>query len=131
MNSVQENVSIWVDTIYESCKGILQAGQTTVIITGEGGETEGLSELVSKKLGCNVKCYIPDTLGGRNAGLTATLGLFYAYQDKLPITGYIDDSLDMDAFKKSVSYREKKTETDTKEDTLTSKLKGLFFEDKK
>ena len=69
-------------------------------------------------------------MGGRNAGLTAPLGLLYAYQDKLPITGYIDDSLDMDAFKKSVSYREKNKEIDSKEDTLTSKLKGLFFENK-
>lgn len=131
MESVQENVSNWVANVVKTFTPILQAGPTTVIITGEGGETEGLSELISEKLNADVKCYIPETLGGRNAGLTATLGLFYAYQDKLPISGYIDDSLDMDAFKKSVSYREKKKETDSKEDTLTSKLKGLFFEDKK
>ena len=131
VESVHANVSTWVDIITKSCLPILQAGQTTVIITDEGGETEGLSDLLAEKLGCSVKCYIPDTLGGRNAGLSACLGLFYAYQDKLPISGYIDDSLDMDAFMKSVSYREKKKETDSKEDTLTSKLKGLFFEDKK
>ncbi len=131
MESIQGNVNQWIKSIVETCGSLLQQSQTTVIITGEGGETEGISELLSKQLNTEVKYYIPDTLGGRNAGLTATLGLFYSYQDKLPITGYIDDSLDMDAFKKSVSYREKKTETETKEDTLTSKLKGLFFEDKK
>lgn len=54
----------------------MQAGPTTVIITGEGGETEGLSDLLSESLGCSVKCYIPETLGGRNAGLTAPLGLY-------------------------------------------------------
>ena len=127
---IQKNVAQWVKDLIKTCEPILQAGPTTVIITGEGGETEGLSDLLSESLGCSVKCYIPETLGGRNAGLTAPLGLLYAYQDKLPITGYIDDSLDMDAFKKSVSYREKKKEIDSKEDTLTSKLKGLFFENK-
>ena len=34
-----------------------------------------------------VKDYIPETLGGRNAGLSACLGLFYAYKDRQPITG--------------------------------------------
>lgn len=131
MQSIQKNVDGWVDAIVKTCVPILQAGPTAVIITGEGGETEGLNDILEERLGCKVQCYIPDTLGGRNAGLSASLGLFYAYQDKLPISGYIDDSLDMDAFIKAVSYREKKTETETKEDTLTSKLKGLFFEDKK
>ena len=130
VESIQKNVAQWVKDLIKTCEPILQAGPTPVIITGEGGETEGLSDLLSESLGCSVKCYIPETLGGRNAGLTAPLGLLYAYQDKLPITGYIDDSLDMDAFKKSVSYREKKKEIDSKEDTLTSKLKGLFFENK-
>lgn len=130
VESIRKNVAQWVKDLIKTCEPILQAGPTTVIITGEGGETEGLSDLLSESLGCSVKCYIPETLGGRNAGLTAPLGLLYAYQDKLPITGYIDDSLDMDAFKKSVSYREKKKEIDSKEDTLTSKLKGLFFENK-
>lgn len=130
VESIQKNVAQWVKDLIKTCEPILQAGPTTVIITGEGGETEGLSDLLSESLGCSVKCYIPETLGGRNADLTAPLGLLYAYQDKLPITGYIDDSLDMDAFKKSVSYREKKKEIDSKEDTLTSKLKGLFFENK-
>ena len=114
VESIQKNVAQWVKDLIKTCEPILQAGPTTVIITGEGGETEGLSDLLSESLGCSVKCYIPETLGGRNAGLTA----------------YIDDSLDMDAFKKSVSYREKKKEIDSKEDTLTSKLKGLFFENK-
>lgn len=131
MKSVKNSVDGWVNAIEKTCVPILQAGPTAVIITGEGGETEGISDILEERLGCKVSCYIPDTLGGRNAGLTACLGLFYAYQDKLPISGYIDDSLDMDAFIKSVSYREKKSETETKEDTLTSKLKGLFFEDKK
>ena len=55
--------------------------------------------------------------------MTTCLGLFYAYKDKLPITGYTDNSLDMKAFMDSVSYRERKPNS---EDTLTGKLKGMF-----
>ena len=109
----------------------MQAGKTAVMITGEGGETQGLDLLVQDALGVPAACYIPETLGGRNAGLTACLGLFYAYQDKLPITGDPDDSIDMDAFIKAVSYREKKAGDGSREDTFTNKLRGLFSEGKK
>jgi cell division protein FtsA len=77
-----------------------------------------------------VKNYIPETLGGRNAGLSACLGLFYAYNDRRPITGYADNSLDMETFIKSVSYRENRANGNP-EDTLTKKLKGILFDAKK
>ncbi|MBR2812493.1 MAG: cell division protein FtsA [Solobacterium sp.] len=126
---IRENVEIWVSGIEKTCIPILQAGATAVMITGEGGETAGLSDLLQARLGVETRVYIPETLGGRNAGLSACLGLFYAYQDKLPLHGETDDSLDMEAFIRAVSYREKKPEG-TKEDTLTNKLRGLFLEGK-
>ena len=111
VEAVMPNVNIWLDLVQKTCEPILKAGETAVII---------------------VRTYVPDTLGARNACLTACLGLFYAYKDRLPITGYTDESIDMDAFIKAVSYREKKNEgNNTREDTLTSKLKGLFLENKK
>lgn len=128
---VRPGVTRWLEAIQKTCVPILQAGKTTVMITGEGGETQGLDSLLSSILGVPVTCYIPDTLGGRNAGLTACLGLFYAYQDKLPVTGQSDDSLDMDAFIKAVSYRDKKPSDGNREDTLTNKLRGLFTENKR
>lgn len=132
VDCLRPNVNLWLESIEKTCVPILQAGSTTVMITGEGGETQGLSELVQKRLGVETTCYIPETLGGRNAGLTACLGLFYAYQDKLPITGSIEDSLDMDAFAKAVAFREKPSKKqENKEDTLTNKLKGLFLEGKR
>ncbi len=116
-------VSKWVEDMQKILSGILQAGPSTVIITGEGGEMQGLNELLQSSLNCEVRNYIPETLGARNAGMTTCLGLFYAYKDKLPITGYNDNSLDMKAFMDSVSYRERKPNS---EDTLTGKLKGMF-----
>lgn len=128
-NCVMNNLNLWLDAVEKTCVPILQAGETTVIITDEGGETEGLDVLVQKRLNVETKYYIPDTLGARNAGLTCPLGLLYSYQDKLDILGKGADSIDMDAFVKTVSHRDKKT--NTREDTLTNKLRGLFTDGRK
>ena len=123
---IRPRVDEWVDEMEKLCSGILQAGRTTVIITGEGGEMQGLSDLLKRKLDCEVRSYIPETLGGRNAGLSTCLGLFYAYKDKLPISGYADSSLDLEAFLNAVSYRSKDKKEVNQEDTLTKKIKGIF-----
>jgi cell division protein FtsA len=127
---IQPKISEWISSVENLCRPILQAGKTAVIITGEGGEMQGLNSLLQRSLKCEVKNYIPETLGGRNAGLTACLGLFYAYKDRQPITGYTDNSLDMETFIKSVSYRENRANGNP-EDTLTKKLKGILFDAKK
>ncbi len=128
--AIQPRVEEWLDSMAKLCSPILQAGRTTVIITGTGGEMQGLNTLLQKRLNCEVRNYVPETLGGRNAGLTGCLGLFYAYKDKLPITGYTDNSLDMDAFTKAVSYREVRANGGT-EDTITKKLRTILFDGKK
>ena len=91
---------------------------------------QGMDSLLRRHLKCEVRNYVPEILGGRNAGLTACLGLFYAYKDRLPITGFIDSSLDMEAFIRSVSYRENRAQGKP-EDTITNKLKGILFDGKK
>lgn len=126
VESIMPEVDKWIETMAKMCGGILQAGRTTVIITGEGGEMQGLNELLHEKLGCEVRNYIPETLGGRNAGLSACLGLFYAYKDRLPITGYLDSSLDLDQFLNEVSYRDKDAQNNGQSGTLTRKIKDIF-----
>lgn len=128
---VKPKVDRWIEDISQLCSTILQAGPTTVIITGEGGEMQGLNEELQRRLKCEVRNYIPETLGGRNADLAACLGLFYAYKDKLPISGYTDSSLDLDAFLKTVSYRNREKKADDQEDTITKKLKGILFDGRK
>ncbi len=122
LTCVKPRVDEWLDGMTKYCGKILQGGNTTVIITGEGGEMQGLNALLEKSAGTEVRNYIPETLGGRNAGMTACLGLFYAYKDKLPIVGYTDNSIRIDEFLKSVSYRDKNKQ----EDTFTNRLKSMF-----
>lgn len=128
--SVLPKVNEWIEEVENLCTPILQAGKTTVIITGEGGEMSGLTDLLRSRLGCEVRNYIPETLGARNAGLSATLGLFYSYKDRQPLSGSLDASIDVDAFVKSISYRENRA-AGNPEDTITRKLKGILFDTKK
>jgi cell division protein FtsA len=129
VKAIGPKVAEWLETVSTLSKPILQAGSTAVIITGEGGEMQGLNELLQQKLGTDVRNYIPETLGGRYSGLTACLGLFYAYKDQLPITGFEANSLNMEQFMKTVSYKEKKD--GEQEETITKKLKGMLFDAKK
>ena len=98
---------------------------STVIVCGEAGEQRGFEKLLQKRLQVETRSYIPETLGGRDAKLSTCLGLFYAYQDKLPLYGEIDDSIDVDAFIRQVSFR-KTSEKERREDTLTNRLKSMF-----
>lgn len=126
---IQPDVKIWLDGIENLCNPILQQGQTTVIITGEGGELNGLDRLLQARLQVEVKNYCPDTLGVRNSAYTCCLGLFYAYKDQLPITNCQVNSVDIEAFEKAVSFN-KKSNNDS-EESITQKLRGILFETKK
>ncbi|MBR2067520.1 MAG: cell division protein FtsA [Solobacterium sp.] len=130
VDTVKKNINLWLDALEKTCVPILQAGDSTVIITGEGGEAEGLDALVKQRLGVEAKSYIPETLGGRYAGFTTALGLLYAYKDKLPISGSELESIDINAFNKTVNARNKKNRAN-KEDTLTNKFRSLFSDGKK
>ena len=127
---IQGDLKIWLDGIESLCKPILQQGQTTVIITSEGAQLMGLDHLLQERLNVEVKSYTPETLGVRNSSLTACLGLFYAYKDQLPITNYQVNSVDMDAFMKTINYKANNASNDP-EESITQKLKGILFETKK
>ncbi len=126
---IEPSVKEWVGDIKEMCLPILQNGKTVVMITGEGSELQGLSELLAQELRVEVRNYVPETLGVRVAELVSCLGLFFAYKDQLPIIGYNKSSVDIQAFEKTVHY--KKDEIDGEEESITKKLKGMLFEARK
>ena len=48
VDCVRPNVAAWANAVQKTCGPILQADETTVIITGEGGETDGLDRVLQK-----------------------------------------------------------------------------------
>ncbi len=125
MHNISPFIQKWIDNIANTCAPILKTCDSTVIVCGEAGEQRGFEKLLQKRLQVETRSYIPETLGGRDAKLSTCLGLFYAYQDKLPLYGEIDDSIDVDAFIRQVSFR-KTSEKERREDTLTNRLKSMF-----
>ena len=45
VDCVHDGIQVWLNAIAKTCVPILQAGKTAVMITGEGGETQGLDAL--------------------------------------------------------------------------------------
>lgn len=126
---IKEKVENWSREIKETCLPILESDRTIVVLTGEGSEIQGLSKLLEKELGTEVRLYVPETLGVRTGELVACLGLFFAYKDQLPILGEVENSVNIYEFEKTVRY--KVDEGTDEEESITKKLKGMLFEARK
>ncbi|MFV0380280.1 MAG: cell division protein FtsA [Anaerorhabdus sp.] len=118
---IRDDVNNWVSEIKEKCLPILEADKTTVILTGEGADIQGLDTLLQEQLNTDVRIYIPETLGVRTGDLVACLGLFFAYKDQLPIIGDISNSIDIDVLQGV------QKSGDSEEESITKKLKGMLF----
>lgn len=129
--AIKAPVEQWLKQIKEACQDIVSSRTTTVVLTGEGAEIQGLDQCLKAVLGCEVKKYAPDTLGARTPALACCLGLFYAYKDQSEIRGGFTSSINMEQFKQSITYKkETKEKTNNDENTLTSKLKSILFDTK-
>lgn len=129
--AIKAPVEQWIAQIKEACQDIIASRTTTVILTGEGAEIQGLDQCLKLILGCEVKKYVPETLGARNPALSCCLGMFYAYKDQSEIRGEFTSSINMEQFKQSITYKKEiNDKTNTDENTLTSKLKSILFDAK-
>lgn len=124
---MKEPADRWMEEIKSASEPIIESMKTSVVITGEGAEIEGLAESLAKKLGCTVKRYFPETLGVRNSALTSTLGMFYVYADTHIALGETECCVDLEQFNKSVVVKPLKNADDN---TITNKLKNILFDNK-
>lgn len=117
----------WVRDIKRCCEPILEAGSANLVLTGEASEIIGLDGMLEKAIGIPTEIYIPETLGVRNAALSAAVGLFYVLKDQLNYRQNILPGINMEEFHASL-HGKKDSGID---DTLTRKLKGILFESRK
>ena len=124
---MKEPAAKWIDVIHTVSEPIISTKKTTVVLTGEGAEIEGLAEALQKVLGCTVKRYFPETLGVRSSALTSVLGMFYVYADTHIVLGDTDSCVNLEQFVKSVQVKPVKSQDDN---TITNKLKNILFDNK-
>lgn len=129
-NEILEPVENWVNTLSEACKEIIATRKTVVVLTGEGADVQNLSESLKEALGCEVRRYVPETLGVRSPALSCCLGLFYAYKDQQEVMGTFDCSINMNEFMKSIELKQMKPQQENEENTITGKLKSILFDTK-
>ncbi len=129
-DSISENVENWCETIFGACKDLIEKRKTTVVITGEGAEIQGLDSKLRQFMNCEVKKYSCETLGVRSPSYSCTLGLFYAYKDQLEILGNSESSVNLVEFEKAITYVAKPIVAATEENKFTGKLRSILFDNK-
>lgn len=108
--------------IKEACEPILEAGETSIVIVGEGAEMRCLPDLIAAKTGVSVKRYLPETIGARETRFSALLGSIYGYKDLVDINNNMASSVNLLKFNDLV---EKKTEGEESL-TFTTRIRNLF-----
>jgi cell division protein FtsA len=120
-------VEEWVRDIKRCCEPILAAGSASLVLTGEAAEIIGFDRMLEKVIGIETEIYIPETLGVRSAAMSAVVGLFYVLKDQLSYRQNILSGINMEEFHGSVNGKK----DGGIDDTLTRKLKGILFENRK
>ena len=125
---VLDKVQQWIESIRVVCEPILQFGLTNIVLSGEGAELDGLDQLIANTFKVDAKTYYPDTIGARNCCWTVCLGMVYAYVDHLPLIRNHKFSVNEASFIEAIKRKKREEEPD---DSLTTKLKGLLFQEQK
>ncbi len=112
-----------IETFNLCCSEILKRDNVSVLVTGRGAELQNLAEALSAKMGKNVICYCPDTLGVRESKWSALLGMFYIHRDYSAVRNSEENSVDMIQFKQNLVAKQPRSKEEG--ESLTSKFKNL------
>lgn len=121
-DDISSKLNNYVDKIIEMSNPIIEKGSSQFILTGEGAEMKALNELLNEKSGVDVRTYYPDTIGIREASLSALFGAIVAYRDKVILEEIDVNCVDLLEYDSIVDRRK----IDVEGDTITSRIKNLF-----
>lgn len=110
-----------VDKLVTMCKPIIEQG-AIMFITGEGQQMSTLVDKIKLLSNCEVKSYYPDTIGVRDASLTALVGSLFAYKEKVALNDLNVSCIDLLEYDSKINQKE----IDTEGETITTKIKNLF-----
>lgn len=115
-------VDEYVSRINELCQPILESGPTSVVFTGEASKMLALVQRLKDALATDVRVYIPETIGARDAKLTSLLGSMYAFKDMSEIKSNKLVSINLNEYDKLMSSLNRTKETNS----ITSKISNLI-----
>lgn len=116
----------FVDEISDRVSPIYDLGDARFVITGDASELLGLDTLIEKVSGKDCIAYQSSTFGVRHRGLSSLVGVFYYYKDLEMYRTESLSSVNEHDFRRTVLQSNE--EIQEQEDSLTKKLKHMFFD---
>lgn len=120
-------INYYVEELKKMCQPILDSGEVSLILVGEGSKAIGIKDKIQNEFKVNSEIYIPETLGARDSSLTSLLGSLYNFKDLLNVNENKLVSIDLLAFEDLVN----KKVIDGDGESFTRKIMGLFKERKR
>lgn len=124
MTIVADDIKMFLKDLVMRCEPIFELGSPKFVVTGEASVIAGLETVIANESNSEVSTYRSTTFGAKEPGLTAVLGSFYYYKDQHVYREMTMASVDEIDFMNTVLD----IETDIKDDSITQKLKNMFFE---
>ncbi len=119
--AIEAPLNSFCDKLAKMCEPIIEAG-AKIILTGEGQQTKCLKERLQTMCNCEISEYFPDTIGIRDASMTALYGAFIVYREKAVMNDLSVSCIDLLKYDELINLKQ----LDSEGDTITTKIKNLF-----
>ena len=119
--TVEKPLNALCDKLVTMCKPIIDTG-ASVVICGEGQQMSAFEKTFKEKADCDVKTYVPDTIGVRDPSYAALYGAFFVYRDKVLMNDLDVCCIDLLKYDELIDQKE----LDQEGETITTKIKNLF-----
>ena len=120
-DAVEKPLNAFCDKIVTTCEPILKTG-AEIVLTGEGQQMKSLKDRLRTLCNCEISDYFPDTIGIRDASMTALYGAFIVYREKALMNDLNVSCIDLLKYDELIDQKN----FDSEGDTITTKIKNLF-----
>ena len=119
--AIDAPLNSYCDKLIKMCEPIFSAG-AKIVLTGEGQQMKCLKERLRSLCNCEISEYFPDTIGIRDASMTALYGAFIVYREKALMNDLNVSCIDLLKYDELIDQKQ----LDSEGDTITTKIKNLF-----
>lgn len=119
---VYSPLKTYIDKIMTMCKPIIDSGETSFFLVGEGSKMKSLVDMLKNESNIETKTYFPDTIGVRDSSMSAIYGSFIVYKEKAMLNDLNVCCVDVAEYDNTVDQREE----DNEGESITSKIKKMF-----
>lgn len=129
VDCVAKHMRTWVSHVNESCMPIIESGDVSYLVTGEGCQIQSIDEVLGD-LNAPYQIYVPQTIGARDASLASCLGLFYSWKEQSGLRNDQRTSCSEAEIKRAMDQAISQTPSSNEDGGFTKKLKKILLNDR-